>query len=170
MVALNFFLPIFSFLFVFTNNDKSFFLNTCLDKGYLSFFSTESNFCSYDNPYQFSMCWVWLSILSIGNSKFQINTSVRIKVQLIKMRSNIFILGLKSNENKAIGLLKMQSETLYLSKQQKMFIWYSIAMSNIIDAYCVYRCSQEIKIHTEETKEMTSKKAYINRKRYNLLY
>ena len=107
MVALNFFLPIFSFLFVFTNNDKSFFLNTCLDKGYLSFFSTESNFCSYDNPYKFSMCWVWLSILSIGNSKFQINTSVRIKVQLIKMRLNIFILGLKSNENKAIGLLTM---------------------------------------------------------------
>ena len=38
-------------------------------------------------------------------------------------------------------------------------------MSNIIDVYCVYRCSQEIKNHTEETKEMTSKKAYINRKR-----
>ena len=42
-------------------------------------------------------------------------------------------------------------------------------MSNIIDVYCVYRCSQEIKIHTEETKGMTSKKAYINRKRYYLL-
>ena len=42
-------------------------------------------------------------------------------------------------------------------------------MSNIIDVYCVYHCSQEIKNHTEETKEMTSKKAYINRKRYYLL-
>ena len=39
-------------------------------------------------------------------------------------------------------------------------------MSNIIDAYCIYRCAQEIKNHTEETKEMTSKKSYINRKRY----
>ena len=39
-------------------------------------------------------------------------------------------------------------------------------MSNIIDAYCVYCCAQEIKNHTEETKDMTSKKAYINRKRY----
>jgi hypothetical protein len=82
MVALNFFLPIFSFLAVFTNTDKSFFLNTCQGKGYLSFFSTESKFCSYDNPYKFYLCWVWLSILSIGNSELQINTSVRIKVQL----------------------------------------------------------------------------------------
>ena len=41
-------------------------------------------------------------------------------------------------------------------------------MSNIIDAYCVYCCAQEVKKHTEETKEMTSKKAYINRKRYIL--
>ena len=42
-------------------------------------------------------------------------------------------------------------------------------MSNIIDAYCVYCCAQEVKKHTEETKKMTSKKAYINRKRYYLL-
>ena len=88
MVVLNFFLPIFSFLFVFTNKDKSFFLNTCMDKGYLSFFPTDSKFCSYDNPYKFCICWVWLSILSIGNSELQINKSVRIKVQLIKIRLN----------------------------------------------------------------------------------
>ena len=42
-------------------------------------------------------------------------------------------------------------------------------MSNIIDAFCVYCCTQEIKKHTEETKKMTSEKAYINRKRYYLL-
>ena len=41
-------------------------------------------------------------------------------------------------------------------------------MSNIIDGYCVYRCAQEIKRSTEETREMTSKTAYINRKRYFL--
>ena len=43
-------------------------------------------------------------------------------------------------------------------------------MSNIIDAYCTYRCTQEIKTHTEETREMSSKNAYINRKRYSLIY
>ena len=49
-----------------------------------------------------------------------------------------------------------------------MFIWNSIAMSNIIDAYCVYCCAQKIKQSTEETKGITSKKAYNNRKRYYL--
>ena len=41
-------------------------------------------------------------------------------------------------------------------------------MSNIIDGYCVYCCAQEIKRSTEETRGMTSKNAYINRKRYTL--
>ena len=50
-----------------------------------------------------------------------------------------------------------------------MFIWNSIAMSNIIDAYCVYCCAQKMKRSTEKTKEITSKKAYNNRKRYYLL-
>ena len=51
-----------------------------------------------------------------------------------------------------------------------LFIWNSLAMSNIIDVYCTYRCTQEIKTHTEETREMSSKNAYINRKRYSLIY
>ena len=41
-------------------------------------------------------------------------------------------------------------------------------MSNIIDGYCVYRCTQEIKKSTENSREMTSKAAYTNRKRYFL--
>ena len=41
-------------------------------------------------------------------------------------------------------------------------------MSNIIDGYFVYRCIQEIKRSTENSREMTSKTAYINRKRYFL--
>ena len=41
-------------------------------------------------------------------------------------------------------------------------------MSNIIDAYCVYCCAQKMKQSTEKTKEITSKKAYNNRKRYYL--
>ena len=48
-----------------------------------------------------------------------------------------------------------------------LFIWNSLAMSNIIDVYCTYRCTQEIKTHTEETRDMSSKNAYINRKRYS---
>ena len=50
-----------------------------------------------------------------------------------------------------------------------LFISNSVAMSNIIDAYCTYRCTQEIKTHTEETREMSSKNAYINRRRYFLI-
>ena len=41
-------------------------------------------------------------------------------------------------------------------------------MSNIIDGYLVYQCIQEIKRSTENSREMTSKTAYINRKRYFL--
>ena len=50
-----------------------------------------------------------------------------------------------------------------------MFIWNSIAMSNIIDAYCVYQCAEEIKRSTEVTREMLDQKAYIYRKRYYVL-
>ena len=39
-------------------------------------------------------------------------------------------------------------------------------MSNIVDAYCVYRCNQEIKRSTEASREMLSEGSYINRKRY----
>ena len=39
-------------------------------------------------------------------------------------------------------------------------------MSNIIDAYCVYCSAQEIKRSTEASKEMLSKRSYVNRKRY----
>ena len=42
-------------------------------------------------------------------------------------------------------------------------------MSNIIDAYCVYNCAQEIKRSTEASREMISERSYINRKRYLLL-
>ena len=41
-----------------------------------------------------------------------------------------------------------------------------ICMSNVIDAFCVYYCVQEIKTSTEETKNMLSKQAYVNRRRY----
>ena len=72
MVTLNLGLPIFSFLFILTDKTPS--LNICLGKGYLNFFSTKSQFCPEDNLYRNCLCWVWLTISSIGDSKFQINS------------------------------------------------------------------------------------------------
>ena len=46
-----------------------------------------------------------------------------------------------------------------------LLILVSIFMSNVIDAYCVYWCVQEINKSTEESKSMVSKQAYNNRKR-----
>ena len=40
-------------------------------------------------------------------------------------------------------------------------------MSNIIDAYCVYQCAEEIKRSTEATRKMLDQKAYIYQKRYS---
>jgi hypothetical protein len=83
MVGMNLFLPIFSFLVVFTDNPAS--RNICLGEGYHNFFSTKAQFCSYDDPYINGICWVWLVILMIGNSKFQINEMSRINVCMEKL-------------------------------------------------------------------------------------
>ena len=45
----------------------------------------------------------------------------------------------------------------------------SISMSDIIDAYFIFCCYNEIKETTEESKSMLSNKAYINRKRYQFV-
>ena len=48
--------------------------------------------------------------------------------------------------------------------------WYSvllIMMSNVIDVFCVFFFFKEISKATEETRNMLSKQAYINRKRYD---
>ena len=71
MVLVNLVLPIFSILFIQTGNSSS--LNICLGRGYLNFLPNQAQFCAADNPYKNCVCWVWLTILSIGNSKFQIN-------------------------------------------------------------------------------------------------
>jgi hypothetical protein len=65
MVLLNLVLPIFSILFIQTGDSSS--LNICLGKGYLNFLPTQTQFCSADNPYKNCVCWVWLTVLSIGN-------------------------------------------------------------------------------------------------------
>ena len=48
--------------------------------------------------------------------------------------------------------------------------WYSvllIMMSNVIDVFCIFFCIKEINKSTEEAKNMLSKQAYGNRKRYD---
>ena len=76
MVILNLSLPIFSFSFIL-NVTKGSELNICLGKGYLNFLTSKAQMCSWENSYTNGICWVWLIILSIGNSKFQINTLAR---------------------------------------------------------------------------------------------
>ena len=83
MVILNLFLPTFTFLFIL-DVTKAPHLNICLGKGYLNFLTTKAQMCSGENPYANGICWVWAIILSIGNSKFQINTLVRMWRLLIK--------------------------------------------------------------------------------------
>ena len=78
MALLNLVLPIFSILFIQTGDSYS--LNICLGKGHLNFLTPQAQFCSADNPYKNCVCWVWLTILSIGNSKFQINKLAWIKL------------------------------------------------------------------------------------------
>ena len=91
MAALHFLWPVVLNLFAFTNYDNSPFLNTCRGKDHFRFFSTEMHYCTYDNPYKVCICWVWISILVIGNSKFQINTLARIKMRVRRVKINVFI-------------------------------------------------------------------------------
>ena len=159
MVMLNFVVPIFSILFIQTGNSSS--LNVCLGKGYQNLFSTQAQLCTQESPYKYCLCWVWITILALVNSKFQINTWQNFQKIWIFQQLNITI---ASYHNFEFG-----EGFDDIMKWQTLFIWNSLAMSNIIDAYCVYCCAQEVKNHTEETKAMTSKKAYINRKRWYLL-
>ena len=77
MVFLNIFLPIFSFLFIFTVLYSPS-LNICLGKDYLNFFSTKVRFFPEDNPYIYYISFGWMFILTIGNLKFQINTLLKV--------------------------------------------------------------------------------------------
>ena len=98
---LNFLVPILSWVFVFTDNSNA--LNECLGKGYLTYLSITSNYCSNDDI----LCWAWLFLVLI-------------------------------------------------------------LMSDIIDVYCIYQCIQNIKKTTEQSRNMLTKQAYTNRKRYGV--
>ena len=54
----------------------------------------------------------------------------------------------------------------------EMFCWswftlLLILMSDVIDVFCIFFCFKEITKSTEESRNMLSKQAYINRKRYD---
>ena len=54
----------------------------------------------------------------------------------------------------------------------EMFCWswftlLMILMSDVIDVFCIFFCFKEINKATEESRNMLSKQAYINRKRYD---
>ena len=103
MAMLNFLVPILSWVFVFTDNSNA--LNECLGKGYLTYLSVTSNYCSNDDI----LCRAWLFLVLI-------------------------------------------------------------LMSNIIDVYCIYQCIKDIKKSTEKSRNILSKQAYSNRKRYGVDY
>ena len=63
MVMLNILLPLLSFAFVF--KDVSIGLKVCLGEGYQLFFSTQLHYCSYENLFVNSACWIWFILLSI---------------------------------------------------------------------------------------------------------
>ena len=42
----------------------------------------------------------------------------------------------------------------------------SILMSNVVDVFCIFYCFKRISKSTEEVRNMLSKQAYTNRKRY----
>ena len=102
MAILNFLVPILSWIFILTDNSIP--LNECLGKGYLTYLSITSNYCSDDDI----LCRAWLFLVLI-------------------------------------------------------------LMSNIIDVYCIYQCVKDIKKSTEKSRNMLTKKAYTNRKRYGVL-
>ena len=140
MVMLNFVVPIVSILFIQTGYSSS--LNICLGEGYLNFFSTQAQLCTQESS---CLCWIWTTILAIGNSKFQINTCLIFSTKLAK---NIYLLWflikwnvnalivfvpwirLESNLNSAI---KYHYIVIYLSQFWILWrIWWYDRMTNFV--------------------------------------
>ena len=45
-----------------------------------------------------------------------------------------------------------------------------ILMSNVVDVFCIFYCFKDISKSTEEVRNIVSKQAYSNRKRYNQMF
>ena len=95
---------------------------------------------------------------------------------LLPILSWVFVLEDKSvalNECLGQGYLNFLSSKSQFCNDENIFCWIwlsliSILMSDIIDIYFVYHCIKEINKSTEESRNMLSKQAYRNRKRYEL--
>ena len=93
---------------------------------------------------------------------------------LIPTLSWVFILTdntMALNECLGKGYLNFLSTESHYCKNDDIlcWVWLSlllIIMANIIDGYCVYQCIKDIKQSTEKSRNMLTKQAYTNRKRY----
>jgi hypothetical protein len=75
------------------------------------------------------------------------------------------------NECLGKGYLKFLSIKGHYCTEDNILCWawlflVIILISNIIDVYCIYQCIKDIKKSTEKSRNMLSKQAYTNRKRF----
>ena len=93
---------------------------------------------------------------------------------LVPILSWLFIFtdnNIALNECLGKGYLNFLSTEVHYCKKNDIFCWIwlsllSIFMANIIDVYCVYQCIKDIKQSTDKSRDLLSKQAYTNRKRY----
>ena len=93
---------------------------------------------------------------------------------LVPILSWVFIFtdnNIALNECLGKGYLNFLSTEVHYCKNDDIFCWVwlsllSIFMANIIDVYCVYQCIKDIKQSTDKSRDLLSKQAYTNRKRY----
>ena len=93
---------------------------------------------------------------------------------LVPILSWLFIFtdnNIALNECLGKGYLNFLSTEVHYCKKDNIFCWVwlsllSIFMANIIDVYCVYQCIKDIKQSTDKSRDLLSKQAYTNRKRY----
>ena len=98
---------------------------------------------------------------------------------LLPTLSWMFVLRDKSqalNECLGKGYLNLFETKFEFCSNENQFIetfcwsWFTvlmILMSDVIDVFCIFFCFKEINKSTEESRNMLSKQAYINRKRYD---
>ena len=93
---------------------------------------------------------------------------------LVPTLSWVFLLtdnSIALNECLGKGYLNFLSTESHYCKNGDILCWVwlsllSIIMSNIVDVYCVHQCIKDIKQSTDKSKNLLSKQAYTNRKRY----
>ena len=123
------------------------------------------------------------SVYGILNQCFQVFARIIFSLNvLIPTLSWIFIFNDNSNAlNECLGkgYLKFFSTKVELCSNENQIVqifcwtWLSllgILMSNIIDVFCIFYCFKDINRATENSRQLLSNQAYINRKRYDQCY